>query len=364
VIPSYRVIQWATGSVGREALRAVLAHPQLELAGVRVYSAEKEGRDAGELCGMPPTGVRATQSSAALLATDADCVLYMPRRADLDEVSALLASGKNVIATPFLFYGHAYPEAERARLERACEQGKSSVHGTGIHPGLVGTVLPLALSGLSRRIERLTIQERANWSLYDSPRITFDNMRFGAPPEQATLEANPFARWNSQLFSQQIWLLADGLHARIDRVTEEQELVTAAQRCEIRGGVIEAGTVSGQRYRWRGVAGERTLIEIEALWTVGPDYPERWPRPRDGWTIQIEGEPSAQLHFISLASFARRDVPIAEHVHAADIATAMHAVNAVPAVCDAPPGIRSALDLPLTRAGIGFGMTGISRRLE
>ena len=81
-----------------------------------------------------------------------------------------------------------------------------------------------------------------------------------------------------------------------------------------------------------GVAGGRTLIEIEALWTLGPDYPEGWPRPRDGWTIQIEGEPSAQLHFVSLASFARRDVPIDEHIHAADIATAMHAVNAVPAM--------------------------------
>jgi hypothetical protein len=65
-------------------------------------------------------------------------------------------------------------------------------------------VLPLALSGLSRRIEKLTIQERANWTFYDSPRITFDNMRFGAPPEQATLAANPFARFNGQLFTQQI----------------------------------------------------------------------------------------------------------------------------------------------------------------
>src|SRR5678815_158101 len=119
----YRVIQWATGSVGRESLRAVIDHPQLELAGVRVYSADKEGRDAGELCGAAPTSVRTTQDSAALLATDADCVLYMPRTADLDEVCAILASGKNVVATPFLFYGHAYPDAERAKLERACVQG-------------------------------------------------------------------------------------------------------------------------------------------------------------------------------------------------------------------------------------------------
>ncbi len=352
--PRYRVIQWATGSVGNEALRAVLAHPRLELAGVRVYSREKDGRDAGELCGAAPTGVRATQDAAALLAVPADCVLYMPRHADLGEVCSLLASGKNVVATPFLFYGDAYPAEERQRLQRACAEGRTSVHGTGIHPGFVGTVLPLALSGISRRIERLTIQERANWTYYNSPRITFDKMRFGAAPEQATFAANPFARWNSQLFAQQVWLLARGLRARLDAVTEHQELVTAAKSFDVRGGRIEAGTVSGQRYRWCGVAGGRTLIEIEALWTLGPDHPEGWPRPRDGWTIRIEGEPSAQLHFVSLASFARRDASIDEHIHAADIATAMHAVNAVPAVCEAPPGIRSALDLPVTRAGIGF----------
>ena len=353
-LPKYRVIQWATGNVGREALRGVLEHPQLELVGVRVFSSEKEGVDAGALCGVEPTGIRATQDTQALLACEADCVLYMPRLADVGEVCALLESGKSVVATPFLFYAAAYPEPERARLEAACARGRASVYGTGIHPGIAGTMLPLALSGISRRIQRLTIQERANWTYYDSPRITFDNMRFGAAPEQATLAANPFARWNGQLFTQQIALLADGLRARIDRVTEEQELVTADKSFDIRGGRIEAGTVSGQRYRWCGMAGDRALIEIEALWTVGPDYPEKWPRPRDGWTVQIEGEPSAQLHFISLASFARRDVPIDEHVHAADIATAMHAVNAVPAVCESPHGIRSALDLPLTRAGIGF----------
>jgi hypothetical protein len=239
------VIQWATGSVGHEALRAVLAHPQLELAAVRVYSADKEGRDAGELCGVAPTGVRASQDAAGLLATPADCVLYMPRTADLGEVCALLASGKNVVATPFLFYGDAYPEADRAQLERACAEGKSSVHGTGIHPGLVGTVLPLALSGISRRIEKLTISERANWTYYNSPRITFDNMRFGAPPERATLAANPFARFNSQLFAQQVWLLARGLRARLDEVTESQELVTAPAGFDVRGGRIEAGTGVG-----------------------------------------------------------------------------------------------------------------------
>lgn len=119
----YRVIQWATGSVGREALRAILIHPQLELAGVFVYSDDKNGSDAGELCGLPATGVAATNSVDAILACEADCVLYAPRHADVDEVCAILRSGKNVAATPFLFHRKSSYGDDRGKIEAACLEG-------------------------------------------------------------------------------------------------------------------------------------------------------------------------------------------------------------------------------------------------
>ena len=355
---TYRVIQWGTGNVGHESLRSILDDPRLELAGVRVYTAEKDGRDAGELLGRSPVGVRATREIESILDTPADCVCYMPRNVDLADVCRLLASGKNVVATPFLFYGRVLPEEDRKRVEEACSQGGTSVCGMGIHPGLLGMVLPLALSGAVRRIERLTIQEKANWSFYDSPRITFDNMRFGAPPEEATLEANPFARFNSDLFQQQIHMLGEALHAGLDRVTEEQILETAAVDFEVAAGSIRAGTVSGQRYRWRGMVGAECPIEIEALWTLGDEYPAEWPRPRDGWTITLEGDPSLRTHFISMASFSRRDASIEEHVHSADIVTAMQAVHVIPDLCEAASGIRSVADLPLPRSARGFARVG------
>lgn len=59
---SYRVVQWATGNIGTKSLRAIIGHPDLELVGVLVYSEAKAGRDAGELCGVGPVGVRATTS--------------------------------------------------------------------------------------------------------------------------------------------------------------------------------------------------------------------------------------------------------------------------------------------------------------
>ncbi|MFC3214389.1 hypothetical protein [Novosphingobium panipatense] len=96
---TWRVIQWATGNVGSRALRMVIEHPRMELAGLWVSSAEKAGKDAGELCGLGPTGVTATNSLEEIAALDADCVLFMPQGTDWDALCTLLASGKNVVTT-------------------------------------------------------------------------------------------------------------------------------------------------------------------------------------------------------------------------------------------------------------------------
>ena len=94
---TYRVIQWATGGVGRAAIEGVLAHPELEMAGCWVHSEAKDGVDIGTLIGRDPIGVTATRDIEALLATDADCVIYSPFMADPAVVTRLLASGKNVV---------------------------------------------------------------------------------------------------------------------------------------------------------------------------------------------------------------------------------------------------------------------------
>ena len=69
---AYRVIQWATGGVGRAAIEGVLDHPELTLVGCWVHSESKEGRDVGELIGRAPIGVEATRDVDALLALGAD----------------------------------------------------------------------------------------------------------------------------------------------------------------------------------------------------------------------------------------------------------------------------------------------------
>ncbi len=216
-------------------------------------------------------------------------------------------------------------------------------------------MLPLALSGMSRSIDRITLQERADWSYYESTNITFDNMRFGRPPDEVNEDATATSCGSTAASSRRrCSSSADALGAGLDEVTTEVDLVLAEHDHDIFGITLAAGTVAGQRWHWQGRRQGRTLVEIDALWTVGGEYPGHWPTPQDGWTLTIEGDPSMQAHFLTLASY-ERNVPIAEHVRAASIATAMQAINAIPAVCDAAPGIATMADLPLIRSGHGFG---------
>jgi hypothetical protein len=351
---TYRVIQWATGAQGVESIRAMIDRTDLDLVGGWVHSTEKDGKDLGVIAGRDPIGVRATRDITALLELDADCVAYMPRNTSLDDICAILASGKNVVTTAFLFYPKSLPPADLERLLAACEEGHSSIHGTGLNPGNLSGVLPLALSGMSRTIERITLQERADWSFYESAHITFDNMRFGRPADEVNEASSEFLAFNSGIFKEEIQLVADALGADIDEITTDVELILAENDHDIFGTTLAAGSVAGQHWHWEGRRQGQTLVDIETLWTVGGEYPAHWPRPADGWTLTIEGEPSMRAHFLSLASYTK-DASIADHVRAASIATAMQAVNAIPAVCDAPAGIATMADLPLIRSGVGFG---------
>ncbi|AKK25770.1 dihydrodipicolinate reductase [Mycobacterium sp. EPa45] len=340
---AYRVVQWGTGAVGVEAIRGILDHPDLELVGVKVYSEAKAGNDAGVLAGRDPIGVPAALDVDT---ADVDAVVYAPRHPSVDDAVAILASGANLVTTAFAFHPARMAAADRNRLQRACAQGNSSLHGTGLNPGNLGVVVPLALTGMSRTIEHVKVQERADWSVYDSTEITFDQMHFGSPPDEVDAQTEGL-RFTSQLFQEQVWLLGDALGLSVDEVITELEVIPASADRAVCGRTLRAGTVAGQHWQWTGRRDGIPVVEVETLWTVGEPQPKHWPTPQHGWTVTIEGTPSMQAHLMTLASF-RRDVSLDEHVRSASVATAMQAVNAVGAVCDAAAGFVTMADLPLS----------------
>src|SRR5437764_7154367 len=209
---TYRVIQWATGLVGTEAIKGVLAHPELELVGVWVHSDAKVGRDAGELAGVGPIGVPATNSLDEICAIDADAVVYAPVLANTRDVIALLESGKNVVTPVGWIYPGDSPGV--AALQAACVTGKSTLHGTGINPGGITERFPLMLSALCRNITHVRAEEFSDIRNYPTEFVVREVMLFGKAPDVAA--KSPMIDVLGHGFMQSIDMVAAALGWELD----------------------------------------------------------------------------------------------------------------------------------------------------
>jgi 2,4-diaminopentanoate dehydrogenase len=334
---SLRVVQWATGNIGTYALRGVIEHPDYELAGLYVHSDAKEGRDAGELCGLGPVGVAATRDIDSIVALGADCVLYMPAACDFDEVCRLLASGANVVTTRGEFHrAESLEAAVRTQVEDACKQGGTSIHSTGSSPGFISEALPLTLASIQRRLDRLTIDEFADMSKRDSPDLLFNVMGFGKSPDRFDQR-----RWRHGAisFGPSLSLIADAFSVPLDSVESSGEVAVASRPIEIAAGTIEAGTVAAQRMVVTGMREGRPLLEFRANWYCSTELDPPWDLRATGWRLQVDGDAPMDIEIAF-------PIPWERMAETTPAYTANRAVNAVPMVCAAPPGIRSTLDLP------------------
>ncbi|MBB3665560.1 4-hydroxy-tetrahydrodipicolinate reductase [Prauserella sediminis] len=333
-----RIVQWATGNVGSRSLRTVIEHPRMELAGVLVHTAAKDGVDAGTLCGLPPVGVAATRNVDEIIALDADCVLYMPYQLDADDLVRLLEAGTDVVTTKQDFQNPELVEPVlRARLEIACAHGESSIYSTGSSPGIVTDALPVTLLSFLRRLDGLTLDEYSDVAERASPNIVFGAMGFGRRPEDADVAAltENLKRSRERSFH----MLADAFGTPLDDVETHAEIALARSRTEIAAGVVEPGTVAGTRLSVSGMRAGRPILTFRTNWFCTRDLDTDWELIKSGWRFQVDGDVPLDV---------RIDFPIPAEEYAATTPglTAHPAVNAVPAVCAAPPGILRSIDLP------------------
>jgi 4-hydroxy-tetrahydrodipicolinate reductase len=342
--PPIRVVQWATGNIGTRALRAVIEHPALSLVGVRVYGEDKVGRDAGELCGLPPTGVLATDDIEAVIALEPDCVLYMPRALDAEDVCRLLVSGANVVTTRGEFHRPASMQPDLLEaVEAACAEGATSIHSTGSSPGFITEAIPLVLSSIQRSLDSLTIEEFADLSRRPTPELLFDVMGFGRPPSAMNEARLNHGRTS---FGPSLELVADALGLPLDRLDASGEVAVARVDTSIAAGLIEAGTVAAQRVTVDGYHDGRAVLRFRANWFCTADLEPAWDLRPTGWRVSVEGDAPLDVDL-------RFPFAIERMAEMSPGYTANRAVNAVPFVCDAPPGIRTTIDLPQVVARLG-----------
>ena len=334
----YRVIQWATGVVGSAALRYFIENPVIELVGVYVTNPEKVGKDAGDLVGLPKTGVLATDSAEAILAMDADCVLFAPSMMTppIDMVCRLLASGKNVVSPAGPFLPNKWIPEEAARVEAACKTGGTGFHGCGIHPGFSGDVLPITLLRLMSRVDCVEVSEVID--KVRNPMIYTEIMGFGMDP--AELLANPKRSPETyKYFYSSMAMIAEALGKEIEEVTVKFEVSTALKDIKHLYGEVKKGTVGGQHYEWTAWVEGAPLVVYHFYWQLGEDLDPLWEQGEAMYRVRIHGDPPLECQLMGQKDADGR------HPFLGLPWTGLVGCTVVPQVCDAAPGVVTHLDL-------------------
>ena len=328
-----RVVQWTTGKTGAAAVRGMAGHPVLDLVGCYAYSPDKVGHDVGELCGIDPLGITATDDIDALLSLEPDCVSYMPYRPDFDHLVRILESGSNVVTTMYMLSGSGYGEEPTRAIREAALEGRASLYSSGIYPGHA-PMLALAASAMCRRIDRLSVLESLDISDYANEQM-FRAMGFDLTTEDPRASETLEASCGS--FKDQIGVLAGALGIRIEEIRFTAEFATANRTTDFGFMTLQEGHIAGFRGVVAGILAGRSVIECQFVWKLGEDMAPDWPVTR-GYVIDIQGDPDVRVKLESPSGYFDGATT-----------TAMPCVNAIPAVCAAPPGIVNQMDLPFVR---------------
>lgn len=342
-----RVVQWSTGHVGRHAIAGIDARPDLDLVGVYVSNPAKAGKDAGELAGLGRSlGVAASHDADALLALQPDCIVHTAWADDrifeaLADLTKFLRAGINVVSSSPVFLQYPYGGSDELAGDviAAAEEGGASIFVNGVDPGFANDALPLAITGISERIDEVRCVEILDYATYDQASVLHDIMGFGMPLDQTPFLLQPGVltlAWGSVVHQ-----LAAGLDVPLDRVEEWYERYPAPETFTVPTGEIAQDTQAGLHFEIRGIAGDRAPIVLEHVTRLREDMAPDWPQPagQGCYRVIVSGEPTYTVDLQLMGSDG-------DHNTAGLKATAMRLVNAVPAVVAAAPGLVTALDLP------------------
>jgi hypothetical protein len=340
----YRVVHVGTGLTGREALRAVIEDPLLDLVGVKVSTPEKAGLDAGELCGAPSVGVPATDDLSTVLALKPDCVTYCAtavRREDevIADIATYLEAGINVVTFSLIpmIYPRAAPASWREDLENAAQQGNATFYATGSEPGFISLNIPTALLTGAGRVDSYRMDEYAvdldkSYPIWD---VLHESMGFGKPDGHVPVRIAS-GKVNKD-WGTVVTYIADILGFELDGIELDWETLLAPTDLPTALGVIPQGTICAHRWQLAGIVRGRPTVAVQYFATVSSTpWPGRWPKParegQGGMVFRVNGNPNMNLELHLEQSDDDR-------VNPGVAATALAAVNAIPSVVEAPRGV-------------------------
>lgn len=339
----YRVAVAGPGGLGAPSIRELLRLPEYELVGVLAYSPDKNGKDAGELVGVAPCGIKATTDFEVFKKLDAEAVIFTARdngQWGTDEhILGLLEAGKNVI-TPLPYHYLKVRGAEiEAKFRAAAEKGGATLFGYGITPGFFNERLAMTLTGLTNDVEHIKFQEFFNAEPLAGALQTLQLFGFGTPKEVA--EQNQMVAMMAENYLvEPIHYAADMLGIKIDKIERKPQLATTKQLIKTPAMDIQPGTVGCVSYAWTAYSNGKPFYTTEVYWFLGDAMRPEGCVGNDFWTVQIEGRPSLKVSIEAKGSFAknlymRPDEPSPPGY----TLTVVAMVQAVPAVIAAKPGL-------------------------
>ena len=341
---AYRVIQWATGAMGKSCLRAVIDHPAMELVGLYVYGDDKAGRDAGDIARRAPAGVIATRDIDKILALDADVVIHCARLAPPygshdAEILKLLASGKNVISINGYSRASHWTGERREALEAACRAGGTSLMAAGLNPGFAAEQIAVVATGVCQALDHVEVVESVDCRAVRNPDYVFRILGFGSDP--AAVDPNdpswgPASSLNG-MYEEVLAAMAEHLGLALDRVETDHRVHAATENLAIAAGTIPEGRIGHVNWRWNGIVGGQPKLTMSIHWWMEEAHLDEPEPPL--WRIKIKGHPGVRLS----VDLEKREGD-ATPTSAEQIGVAGAVINAIPRVVAAAPGLATRPD--------------------
>lgn len=339
---AHRVVHWGTGATGRHALSAVIDRADLQLVGHYVWNADKAGRDSGELIGRDPVGVLANHDLDELIALKPDVVTYFgngvrDKAQTTAEIARFLRAGINVVTSSLgsAIHPAAHSDESIEALRAACKEGGATLYASGVDPGFATGMLSVASFSAAHRIDRVRLQEFANYGNYPDEQTGRGIWGFGLPLDAETLVSSGVmlrSTWSGTVVAN-----AHALGWTIEDWKTTCVTAPARQGYDTAIGRIAKGTTSGVWFQLIGIVEGVEKIVLEHInWIDAGDIPEGWPVPpqyrgdlaETSYRICVEGQPAYDIE-LAMADGDADGLGI----------TAMHCVNAIPMVIAAEPGI-------------------------
>ncbi len=323
-----RAVQYGVGSIGASIVRLMREKQAIQIVGAIDTDPAKAGRDLGELAGASdaPWGVTVSADANKVLAESADIVLHSTSshlRDVADLLLACLAAESCVISTceELAYPFRKYPDLA-AKLDAEAKSWGVALVGTGVNPGFVMDKLVLTLAAVSQRVEAAKAIRIVDASQRRLPLQKKIGVGLSVEEFQEKVAAGVIKHHG---LPESVAMVADGLGLGVDEITETIEPVVARERVVTEFLEVQPGQAAGVHQIARGLAGGQEKVYMELQMYVGAS--------ESSDTIELVGEPHIRL-----------TIPGGTH---GDIATAAVVVNSIPAILDAPAGLRTSRDLPL-----------------